>query len=292
MKRTGLIGVALFGACVAFISCATTASSEGSASAAPADDAAATELKEHHRHHHHGGITQFVAMSLDTLGHDEAKRPQIEKIQSDLRTCMKPAREINRALLGVIADGVAAGTIDQSKVDAALTTLTAAATGERECSVSALNALHAVLSPAERAALVDKVDAHWQVWRQINHETTVGAKEKGSLLSQLTEELSLTPDQVEKMSASLGTASDRLNGKFDPKKVEEHLEAFNTAFLADTFDAKNVTANSNAHLATHGATRMAVFYETVTPLLTPEQRTKLSDHLKEHASHQPAVSVR
>jgi hypothetical protein len=37
---------------------------------------------------------------------------------------------------------------------------------------------------------------------------------------------------------------------------------------------------------------MAFFYETVTPLLTPEQRTMLSQHLREHASHQPAVSSR
>jgi hypothetical protein len=37
---------------------------------------------------------------------------------------------------------------------------------------------------------------------------------------------------------------------------------------------------------------MAIFYETVTPLLTPEQRATLAGHLREHAGHQPAISTK
>jgi hypothetical protein len=33
---------------------------------------------------------------------------------------------------------------------------------------------------------------------------------------------------------------------------------------------------------------MALFYETVTPLLTPDQRTTLATHLREHAGQSPA----
>jgi hypothetical protein len=36
---------------------------------------------------------------------------------------------------------------------------------------------------------------------------------------------------------------------------------------------------------------MATFYETVTPLLTREQRATLAEHLREHARHQPAMSA-
>ena len=45
-------------------------------SADPADDEAMSALNEHHRHHHHGGITQFVEMSLDTLGEEQSKHAQ------------------------------------------------------------------------------------------------------------------------------------------------------------------------------------------------------------------------
>jgi Spy/CpxP family protein refolding chaperone len=270
----------------------TTAASPAASSAAPADDAATTELKEHHRHHHHGGVTRFIAMSLDTLGVDDAKRPQIEKLQADLHAQMVPAREAERNLLLTIADGVAAGTVDKAKVDAAIEKLTTTNEGVHEASLDTLNKLHAILSPSERAALVDKVEAHWEVWRQVNHDAEPGGREKGGRLAELTEEASLTPDQVSKMSAALHTAMAGLHSKFDPSRGEAHVHAFATAFAGDTFDAKAVTSNANAHLASRGATRTALFYETVTPLLTPEQRTKLAAHLKEHASHHSAASAK
>jgi hypothetical protein len=80
-----------------------------------------------------------------------------------------------------------------------------------------------------------------------------------------------------------------LSDKFDPKKGEAHVHAFSTAFAGRSFNAKAVTSNANAHLASRGATRMAIFYETVTPLLTPEQRTKLAAELREHANHRAAA---
>ena len=175
-------------------------------------------------------------------------------------------------------------------MDAAIANLTTAADSVHEASFETLNKLHGILSPSERAALVDKVQAHWEVWRQVNHEEEPGGRERGGWLAGLTEELSLTPDQVNKISAALHTAPAGLHGKFDPKKGEAHVHAFSTAFVGDSFDPKSVRSNANAHLASRGATRMALFYETVTPLLTPEQRTKLAEHLREHASYQSVIS--
>src|ERR1700728_3448022 len=74
--------------------------------AEPTEAEAAAGLREHHRHHH-GGVALFVAMSLETLGIDEARHPQIEKIRADLYGCLAPGRAAEKTLLGVIADGVA-----------------------------------------------------------------------------------------------------------------------------------------------------------------------------------------
>ncbi|HXB54784.1 MAG TPA: hypothetical protein VN461_08385 [Vicinamibacteria bacterium] len=289
---TGLALVAGFGLSAAGTEAVQAPSPAGGAStssATPADDQAASELKEHHRHHHHGGVTKFIAMSLDTLGTDDAKRPQIEKLQSDLHAEMTPAREAEQSLQLALADGIAAGTVDTVKVDAAIAKLITAADSEQAASLDTLNKLHAILSPSERAALVDKVQAHWEVWRQVNHEEKPGGREPGGRLAELTQEVSLTPDQVNKISAALHTALAGLSAKFDPQKGETHVHAFSTAFAGDSFDAKTVTSNANAHLASRGATRMVLFYETVTPLLTPGQRTKLAAELREHASHQAAA---
>jgi Spy/CpxP family protein refolding chaperone len=294
LRMTGLVLVAGFGLTAAIAHAQapppTTGGGAPTPSATPADDEAAAQLKEHHRHHHHGGVTKFIAMSLDTLGTDDAKRPQIEKLQSDLHAQMASAREAEKNLLLTLADGIAAGTVDTAKVDAAIAKLTTAAEAVHAGSFDTLNKLHAVLSPPERAALADKVEAHWEVWRQVNHEAEPGGREPGGRLARLTEEVSLTPDQVTKISAALHKAPAAHPATFDPQKAEAHVHAFSSAFAGDSFDAKTITSNANGHLASRGAMRMAHFYETVTPLLTPEQRTKLAAELREHANNQPAPS--
>ncbi len=273
--------------------CATSASASSApaAFAQPAEDQAALELQDHHRHHNHGGVTQFIAMSLDTLGTNEAKRPRIEKLRSDLNACMAPARDIEGRLLLACAEGVAAGAIEAPKVEALIHQLTAAATDVRACSLDTLNRIHAILSPEEREALVDKVGAHWEVWRKTNQDAEATGGERGSWLASLNAEVNLSADQIEKMSAALRRAHAGQTLPFDPTKVEAHLAAFEVAFVAPTFDARLVVANADSHLATHGSQRMVTFYQTVTPLLTPAQRTKLSEDLREHSNPPPAVSA-
>jgi hypothetical protein len=251
-------------------------------------DHAASQLMEHHRHHHHGGVTKFIAMSLDTLGVPPAKQPQIDKVQKDLYGCMTPARDLENGLLSTLADGVAAGTIDSAMVATTLGQLDAAASTVQGCSADKLNQLHVVLSRAERMALVAKVQAHWDAWRQANSDADAGSREKGSRLTDLAQELSLTSDQVDKISAALQTGLAPLASQFDRKVVDAHLKAFNTAFVRKSFDAKSIAVNADSHIATYGAKRMALFYETVTPLLTPDQRTTLAQHLREHAGQSPA----
>jgi hypothetical protein len=42
--------------------------------------------------------------------------------------------------------------------------------------------------------------------------------------------------------------------------------------------------SENSHLVSWGAGRAARFYEAITPILLPEQRTKVADELREHAN--------
>ena len=81
-------------------------------------------------------------MGLDTLGPNDAARPQVEKVQRDLYACMAPAGEIQQRLHLAIADGVAAGAVDLVKVDAIIGQLDRAVAGVHDCSTSALNQLH------------------------------------------------------------------------------------------------------------------------------------------------------
>jgi len=219
------------------------------------EDESTADLKEHHRHHHHGGFAMFIAMSLDSLGTTAEQAAAITKIQSDMHAKMQPAHDAEKNVLSVLADGVAAGNVDKAKVD---------------------------------AALVDKVEAHFDVWHHANAEDETADRDAhGGHLGKLAKEVGLSPDQVERIRASYKSSIAGGGVHFDRKEGEAHLQAFGKAFASDTFDAKTLTTGTaaNAHIATWGMTRTARFYEAATPVLTADQRTRVAEALRRHANY-------
>jgi Spy/CpxP family protein refolding chaperone len=277
---------------------ATAASPTSAASVSAADDDSdelAADLNEHHRHHHHGGVTMFIAMSLDSLGVSPEQKAAIEKIQSDLYAKMEPARAAEQNLANVIADGIAAGGADAAKVNAAVSDVATAAAGIHEATIDALNQLHDKLTPDQRVALMDKVAAHWEVWKaanadqdqpgqDLNRDGKVSASEQ-SHLERLAREIDLTPDQIAKVRATFATGMKSAPVKLDPAQVDAHVHELTAAFDAATFDARSLVHRAAAHgqMAGYGARRMAELYLAVDPVLNPAQRARLSAILKEHA---------
>ncbi len=276
---------------------ATVPPAAPTAAAAPApedtsaqeDEAAGAELSDHHRHHHHGGVAAFIAMSLDTVGVTPEQHAAVEKIQGALHAKLEPSRAAEGKLHALLADEIAAGHVDKAKIDKAVADLATASGGLHAAITDSLNELHSVLNEAQRAALVEKVEAHWQVWKEANAEGPESTDPHGhGHLEALATDLALTPEQVEKIRSSLHTSSAGAHEHLDAEKVAAHIKAFGTAFESPTFDAKALKSGDavNAHLARFGAARMARFYEAVVPVLTPEQRTKLADRVREHGNHQ------
>ncbi len=262
----------------------------GNASAIANDDEAVSGLMEHHRFHHHGGVTLFIAMSLDTLGVSPERQAALERIRGDLLDRMDPARVAEQKLAATLADGIAAGSIDAVKVDADVAQVTAAAVRVPDESAGPLNELHALLTPPERAAIVDKIEAHWAVWLATNADESGPKSPERGHLAALTAELGLSADQVDTIRAGLrGTM--KTVPRIDRPEIAAHLRAFDDAFRGEAFDAKSFTTASADHasLVGWGAAQMAHFVETVTPVLTPDQRTKLAQRLREHATHDPSA---
>jgi Spy/CpxP family protein refolding chaperone len=281
----------------ALAGCATTAVGSpvpaNAASGDTADDELVADLNEHHRHHHHGGVTMLLALSLDNLGLPPEQQAVVAKIQADLFAGMEPARVGARDVLTALADGMAAGTIDEARVNAAITEIERASGLVHEATVDALNRLHAALTPPQRAALVDKMEAHWAVFRQANAGDEQGAKDRTSgHLAELTADLGLSADQGSQIAASFQARMRAAPGAMDAAAMDAHMQRF-AAFRSDTFDAKTLTGGGavNANLAARGAARMARFYEAAAPVLTPEQRAKLALSLREHAAHKDTVTA-
>jgi len=294
MTRLGWLGVFSVVAGVTSVGCAETATpaqsptttTEGVASAGSMeDDQATVELKAHHRHHH-GGFAGFVLAAVETVGATPDQDAAIEKVKADFKARTEPVRVANGALMNVLADGIAAGNIDQAKVDAAVAAVSAAAGQVHGATADALNALHNVLTAEQRVALVDKVEAHWSLWKDSNagDQGHDNARPEGHI-AQLATEIGLTGDQVDKVRANLGGVASARTA-FDPAAAEAHAKAFATAFVLPTFDAKTlVTADpANTHIAAWGAARMVRFYQALSPVLTADQRTKVSASLREHAN--------
>ena len=265
------------------------ASTAGSASAAVADDEA-EGLMEHHRYHHHAGLSMFVALSLETMGVAPEQRPALEKIRADLRAAMKPARDADASLLTTLADALQASTptTDAVSVNSAVARVVAANASAQAAYANALNRLHATLSPEQRAALADKVEAHFAVWQQENASRADATTKRSSRhLDTLAADLGLSPEQQAQIGTAL--ADERPGGASPPDHAgaAESLRAFGAAFREPTFDARTLPANP--HLVGWGAAHLARVVEVMRPVLTPEQRALLAQRLRDHAAHEPVA---
>lgn len=263
-----------------------TAANGAPGAATVEDDQASVELKRHHRHHH-GGFVGFIIAATETVGVSPEQQAALDKIKADFKAKVEPVRVANAAVMAVLADGIASGTIDQTKLDAALGGVSASAGQVHAATVDALNQLHKLLTPEQRAALVDKIEAHWTVWKETNAGDQAADNAKaGGHIQHLATEIGLSPDQVQKTQANLAALAPAARGPFDASAAEAHEKAFAAAFVADPFDANTLTtANpANTGIASWGASRMVHFYQALNPVLTADQRAKLSATLREHAN--------
>jgi Spy/CpxP family protein refolding chaperone len=271
------------------------ASNAGTAGApASVEDAdGAADTIPGHRHYPHGGLTMFIAMSLDTLAVAVEKRAQMKHIQYELDTSVEPVQGAERSLVSTLADGVSNGKVDVGAVNAALAHLKSVAAAACGTSVEVVSELHAALTPAERVALVDRIDGRREAWRRANVANPlgvgVGADEPRAVVRLerfAGGEFGLTSDQLEKIRAGLrataGTSPDESDTGL-ASDMDTRLRKFRAAFVGDSFDAKAIACGDgwDAHLATAGPTRMARFFEVAASVLTFDQRAELAAHLRD-----------
>jgi hypothetical protein len=107
----------------------------------------------------------------------------------------------------------------------------------------------------------------------------------------LATDLGLTPDQMDGIRAAVGERPQTV-ARRGPRAITARLSAFGDAFRNDKFDARaRATADgANEHLVNWGAARMAHFVEAVNPMLAPDQRDKLAQRLRQHATHNPSAA--
>jgi Spy/CpxP family protein refolding chaperone len=242
---------------------------------------------DEHRGQHHGGVLMLITASVNDLALGPDQRKTVDKIRGDLMAKMEPARAAGKDLANTLAEGVAAGAVDRAKADSAIGKLVTQVQGLHDASLTALNQLHAALDAQQRAALVDNVQSHWEKWKDAHgRDEDDDHQHRSGYMLALVRQLGLTKEQAEKIKTSFHDKMKTNPQDHLHKDVQDHLQAFGAAFKSDAFNAKNLTMAkaANVHMTKWGATRRARFLEAAAPVLTPEQRTKLAQEIRDRAN--------
>jgi Spy/CpxP family protein refolding chaperone len=223
----------------------------------------------------------LLTMALQGVKLEDQQQNDIKRIRQELHDKLEPTRVAERTLLKQLADGVAAGQIDEAKIAPAVADLATAAASSRELGAAAINRLHQSLKPDQRQALAEEVIARWST------ATTDQAKSdrfgRPDELRIVIKDVDMTPDQVDQVLMQSQTS---MTGSIvDPWRVDTHLERLDQ-FRGDKFDATAYTGEKTQFslAVTEEAKRVMRLYLAVAPVLKPEQRAKLAQHLRDRAS--------
>lgn len=231
---------------------------------------------------------RLVFDSLDDLQLKPAQRQIVEKVRGDVRASMEPVQQARKALMVEVADGVAAGSIDDSKVDAGISKMEQEIQRATPALQDAMNRIHAALDPQQRRALVEGMRARGSALRE-------KAEERGGVrgivrarLRRLADTLELTPHQRAAIRDNAKAEFRDMRGAFDPEVRQQHAQRMRTigeAFMTESFDARHLDVGREAPAASRKiSTGMTRLVKVVLPELTPDQRSKLAGMIRQRAS--------
>ncbi|MGH7270316.1 MAG: hypothetical protein ACREJ3_07765, partial [Polyangiaceae bacterium] len=161
-----------------------------------------------------------------------------------------------------------------------------AALSARSVRMGALQKLHDVLTPAQRAQLIDAVEtqAHAHTWAA---RMTPGDHDahRGAGLARIARKLGLTADQKQQIATSFRAERAAENSGKSHDGLKEGRRAWLDAFRGDAFSANGPNAGARVALDRHANT-IEDLVQAAVPILTPAQRAILANHLRDRAAHE------
>lgn len=265
------------------------------------------------------GPERLLGAALHKLDLSDAQKTSIKGALDDLHKDAKEGPK-DPGVFKALAQGVRAGKIDRTAVDAKLADTDRDGKEHQARVASALNTLHATLTKEQRRELVDalaaKMDKHgpegehgprgdrdgaWDRGPKGERGEKGGFGMKGGPMGHLLRDLNLSDEQraqVDKaLEASRPSDADRdaMKQKFEAMRAEMRTRM--EAFAADSFDANAFLSampagkerGPKAHLE-----GMVSWLAAVVPVLDEAQRNTLADRLEKGpgAGHGPHGSKR
>jgi Spy/CpxP family protein refolding chaperone len=285
-------GLGVFGwlGCQGQKDAASSASSTAASSATPPQSALSAPPRAHPKFARHGGIASALFHGANEIALAKDQQASVDAIEEDLRSDDGVVRAAMKAFRADLVAGVRGGKLDAAKLTSDDGAIDKAISDHQAKEAAALDALHKLLTPAERATLVGAVqskraerESHMMGWlngKESDGGNTDWVKRR---LDRLTADLALDPQQQKQAAAVLAKPSGPPNGAVLAARWEERkarVDALLTAFAADTFDAKGVDLGTMPGKTPHEAMdRMVEFFTALVPILHPDQRDKLATSL-------------
>jgi Spy/CpxP family protein refolding chaperone len=232
----------------------------------PQDPPAQASPQAHHRAHRSGMVE--AALRIDSLTPEQ--RNQIDQLARDRRAAAVPVRQADARVLTLLAQQVESSQVDPQALGPSLATERAAATQEEAVDRATLARLHTILSPAQRSALVDRLESR----------VAPGGAKAGHWGGAGAEKLGLTQEQKAQIRANLhaGAPGGASSAERQAKRGERRTVL--ESFRGDSFDAAAMV-----RLEGRGEreVRMA---RAMVPVLTAEQRATFAGLLRQRAAHE------
>jgi Spy/CpxP family protein refolding chaperone len=241
---------------------------------APADAAA------HHGHHGHRMGLIGDALKLDSL--TPAQRTAIEQLAQTRKAAEVPVRQADAQVLTVLAQQVEQASINKQALAPTVGAKEAAAAAARNVDLDTLQKLHDLLTTAQRAQLVDGIEAHFQGQGPGKGDAGPGADGHNGRLGMIAKKLGLTDQQKQQIFANLKAerAAEPARAPHNPGAGKAWVESFR----GDTFNASASAANQ-PQMGGRGE-RMEALLTAAVPVLTPAQRAQVASHLRARAAHE------
>ena len=288
-----------------------------SAAPAPAPTVAAAPAAEpKHEHNFHHPVIGMLMHEVTEVGLRPEQQTAIDGLKADLEKQTDASKAERAQLVADIADGVAAGKLDKTKIDADVKKLQQAADTTTKAIQDSVNKLHQTLDATQRKKLVDLMQAkaeemhehmmgpkhdHGQGEHAMEHKGPGGEAGKGphgehgmgpmdphERLEKLSEALGLSADQKDKLRTKLdGLAKAQMAAmKEQHAAMQKRMKAIGEAFVTDKFDAKRAGVADKLGDMIKMMTKGRIdFVEAILSVLTPEQRSKFAEHLRQHSEN-------
>ncbi len=264
------------------------------------------------------GPAKLFRKALKLKDLSDAQRTGIEALLGELKPDKKGMTAF-KSFHEALADGVAAGNIDDAAITKATEAIDAQMVAKRDKMAKALEQLHKLLSPEQRSALIakmrkwgDKKGRHFRGdeaadgpegrrHRRRGGDRARGRKRGGERargkfgkhgkmgkhgMGKLIKQLDLSEEQREQLRALRDKSHAERPGLADKKAHREamraKMSAFGEAFASDNFDAKALAAKMpmGEHMRKRFTHKVAKM-KAILPILTKPQREKLAKLLRE-----------